>query len=174
MRELWDAQVTWTRFYVVSALGDLPDTSNAMARLFRCPIDFEAVVGPYYGRQAAQDFSAAMGRHLQTLVAVVRATREGDVQTLAALKLRLRADAETTSSTLGRVNPAWSAPNFRERLDVYLQCVDRGVALRARGDFATEIGNYGESREQALGLGDIMARDILNQFSSRLAPSRNQ
>ena len=26
MRELWDAQATWTRLYLVSALGNLPDS----------------------------------------------------------------------------------------------------------------------------------------------------
>jgi hypothetical protein len=172
MREFWDAQVTWTRLYIVSALGDLPDTSNARARLFRCPVDFEAAVGPYYGKQRAQDFSSAMGLHLQTLAAVVRATKEGDVQTLAALKLRWRTDAETTAANLGRINPAWSTPAFREHLDMYFQLADRAVALRARGDFPTDIANFEKAHELALGLGDAMANAILSQFPPK-APTKN-
>lgn len=167
MRILWDAQATWTRLYVVSALGDLPDTAFVRARLFRCPTDFEAAVGPYYGRQTAQDFSRALNVHLQTLVEVVRATKAGDVRALADLKLRWRADAESTSAILGAINPAWSTPAFRELLDVYLQLVDRGIVLRARGDYAADVGNFGESHELALELGDVMARGILSQFPPR-------
>ena len=167
MREFWDAQVTWTRLYIVSALGDLPDTNNARARLFRCPVDFEAAVGPYYGKQKAQDFSGAMGIHLQTLVAVVRASKERDVQALAALKLRWRANAETTAAVLGRINPVWSALAFRELLDVYFQLTDREVTLRARGDFSADVANFGEAHELAQRLGDVMAQAILSQFPPR-------
>ncbi len=167
MRQLWDSQVTWTRLYVVSALGDLPDSANARARLFRCPTDFEAAVGPYYGKKPAEDFSGALGLHLQTLVDVVRATKADDAQTLAELKSRWRADAESTAAVLGTVNAAWSAPAFRELLDVYLQLVDRGVALRARGDFAADIGNFEESHELAIELANAMARAILSQFRPR-------
>jgi hypothetical protein len=167
MRELWDAQATWTRFYVVSALGDMPDTAFVRARLFRCPVDFEPAVGPYYGEQKAQDFSDALGLHLKSLVALLRATKEGDAQTGAALKIRWRRDAESTAAVLGAINPAWSAPAFRELLDVYLQLVDRGVTLRSRGDFAADVGNFGELHELALELGDVMARGILSQFPPR-------
>ncbi len=170
MRQLWDAQATWTRLYVVSALGDLPDTTNSRARLFRCPTDFEAAVGPYYGKKTAQNFSGAVGLHLQTLAEVVRATKAGDPQALAELKTRWRTDAESTSTILGTINPAWSAPAFRELLDVYLQLVDRGVALRARGDFVADIGNFEESHEVALQLGNAMTRAILSQFPARLTP----
>ena len=170
MRELWDAQATWTRMYVVSTLGDLPDTSFARARLFRCPVDFEAAVGPYYGKQVAKDFSSALGRHLNTLVAVVRATRQGDAAALAALKSSWRTDAESTAAALGRINPGWSTPAFRELLDVYLQLTDREVVLRARGDFSADIGNFGEAHELALQLGDVMARGILSQFPTRPVP----
>jgi hypothetical protein len=167
MQAFWDAQVTWTRLYVVTALGNLPDSSYARGRLFRCPVDFEAAVGPYYGKQIAQDFSTALGRHLQTLVAVVDATKRGDDAALAALKLRWRVDAESTASVLGRINPAWSTPAFRELLDVYFQLTDREVTLRARGDYSADIGNFGEVHELAQQLGDVMARAILSQFPHR-------
>ncbi len=173
MREFWDAQVTWTRLYVVSALGDLPDTNNVRARLFRCPTDFQNAVGPYYGKQVAQDFSTELGRHLNTLVDVVRATKQGDAPALAGLQLRWRADAESTAEGLGRINPAWASPAFRELLDVYFQLTNREVALRARRDFGADIANFGEAHELALQLGDVMARGILSQFPPRPAPGGN-
>jgi hypothetical protein len=167
MRQLWDAQVTWTRLYVVSALGDLPDTANARARLFGSPTDFEAAIGPYYGRQKAQDFSAALSLHLQTLVAVLHATTERDTQTLVALRPRWRTDAETTAAALGRINPAWSTPAFLNRLDELARLTDREVSLRARGDFKSDITTFDEAHERALELGELMARDILGQFPPR-------
>lgn len=173
MRELWDAQLTWTRMYTVSGLSNLPDTGYVRVRLLRCPTDFESAVGPYYGRQTAQDFSSAMGLHLKTLVAVIRATEEGNSQAQAELKLRWRSDVESTAAVLGAINPAWSTPAFRELLDVYLQLVDRGITLRARGDFATDIGNFGETHELAVELGNTMARGILSQFPARRTPGND-
>jgi hypothetical protein len=170
MRDLWGAQATWTRLYTVSALAGLPDTANARARLFLSPTDFEAAIGPYYGRQKAQDFSAALSLRLQTLVAVLRATTEKDTQTLAALRPRWRTDAETTAAALGCINPAWSTPAFLKRLDELARLTDREVSLRARGDFKSDITTFDEAHERALELGELMARDILGQFPPRPKP----
>jgi len=63
MREVWDAQVTWTRMYVVSTLGNLPDSAYARARLFACPGDIGRQVEAYYGRaKADHDYAVYSSR----------------------------------------------------------------------------------------------------------------
>jgi hypothetical protein len=125
MRELWDAQATWTRLYLVSALGNLPDSGFARARLLRCPDDIGRAIEVYYGRPAGDSVALALRRHLLTLVVFVGATKRGDANALNAARQGWRADAESAAAAFGRVNPAWSAPAFRELLDLYLQLADR-------------------------------------------------
>jgi hypothetical protein len=164
MRSLWDAQVTWTRLYVVSALGNLPDTANAKARMLRCPVDIGRAVEAYYGRATADSFARVLRRHLLTLTRFVGATKAGDGPGIDGARQELRTDAESTAAALGGINPAWSAPSFRELLDVYLQMTDREVTLRARGDYGADIANYDDLHELGWSLADRVSSAILKQF----------
>jgi hypothetical protein len=172
MRELWDAKTTWTRMYVISELGNLPDTGFARLRVLRCADDIGRAVEAYYGRAAADEFAQTLRRHLVSLMMFVTATKYGKAEAIDAVRQRLRADAESVAVALGRINPAWSEPSFRELFDVYLQLTEREITLRAKGDYSTDIANFGELHEVAQQLAEVLARDILKQFQPRLAPAK--
>jgi len=164
MRSQWDAQVTWTRLYVVSALGNLPDTANARTRMLRCPNDIGRTVEAYYGRATADSFARVLRRHLLTLTRLVGATKAGDKPAIDGARQELRTDAESTAAAFGGINPDWSAPSFRELLDIYLQMTSREVALRARGEYGADIANYDDLHELGWSLADAVSSAILKQF----------
>ena len=39
MRKLWEDHITWTRIFIVSAAGDLPDKAAATERLLQNQVD---------------------------------------------------------------------------------------------------------------------------------------
>ncbi len=44
LRKLWEQHVVWTRLFLVSAFGDLPDLEATTKRLLRNPTDFANVL----------------------------------------------------------------------------------------------------------------------------------
>jgi len=100
----------------------------------------------------------------------VEANKAGNGVAIDAARQRWRADAESIAAALGRINPAWSAPSFRELLDVYLQLTDREVTLRARGNYPGDIANFGELHETAVSIAEVVSQDILKQFPVRSSP----
>jgi len=173
MREGWDGKTTWTRMYLVSALGNLPDTAQVRERLLRCPEAIGQLVEPYYGKTVADSFGLALQQHLKTLMSYVLAIKYGNAEALDAVRIRLRADAAAVAERLGRINAAWSEPQFRELFDVYLQLTEREITLRAQGDYAGDIENFGKLHEVGNRLAEKLSSDVIAQFQPRLAPGEH-
>src|SRR6185369_13013956 len=54
MRRLWEDHITWTRLFVVSAIGDLPDKGATTDRLLQNQVDIGNAIKPYYGDAAGE------------------------------------------------------------------------------------------------------------------------
>src|SRR4051812_39140041 len=52
MRKLWEDHITYTRNYIISALGGLPDADAIAQRLLANQADIGNAIKPYYGDAA--------------------------------------------------------------------------------------------------------------------------
>jgi hypothetical protein len=47
MRKLWEDHITWTRVFIISAAGDLPDKATATDRLLQSQVDIGNAIARY-------------------------------------------------------------------------------------------------------------------------------
>src|SRR5690606_4603610 len=64
MRRLWADHVGYTRSYVVSAVGGLPDTTAIADRLMKNQEDIGDAVAEYYGRPAGDTVTTLLKSHI--------------------------------------------------------------------------------------------------------------
>ncbi len=64
MRKLWEDHITWTRVFIVSAAGDLPDKATATGRLLQNQVDIGNAIKPYYGDAAGNKLTALLREHI--------------------------------------------------------------------------------------------------------------
>jgi hypothetical protein len=59
MRKLWEDHITYTRLYIVSAAGSLPDKDATAQRLLQNQTDIGNAVKPVYGEEAGNKLTAS-------------------------------------------------------------------------------------------------------------------
>src|SRR5215218_7993693 len=78
MRKLWEDHITWTRIFIISAAGDLPDKAAATERLLQNQADIGNAIKPYYGDAAGDKLTTLLKEHITTAAEVVAAAKMND------------------------------------------------------------------------------------------------
>lgn len=71
MRMLWEDHIVFTRNYIVSAAGNLPDTAQVAERLMRNQSDIGDAIKPYYGEAAATQLTVLLRSHIAGAAKIV-------------------------------------------------------------------------------------------------------
>jgi len=75
MRKLWEDHITYTRNYIISSLGDLPDADSIAERLMKNQDDIGNAVKPYYGSDAGDKLANLLRSHIKIAAEVVKAAK---------------------------------------------------------------------------------------------------
>ena len=73
-------------------------------------------------------------------------------------------NADKIASALGRINPVWTAAQWRDLLYDHLRMTTDEVLARLSGDYAKDAAIFDMILEQALDMADVMAEGIAKQF----------
>jgi len=65
MRELWSDHIVYTRTFIVSVAGGLPDTAEVLQRLLRNQDEIGEAIKPYYGDAAGSQLASLLHSHIQ-------------------------------------------------------------------------------------------------------------
>src|SRR5439155_10092670 len=114
MRKLWEDHITWTRVFIISAAGDLPDKSAATQRLLQNQVDIGNAIKPYYGAAAGDQLTALLRDHILISADVVAAAKAGDAARLNDQMARWQANADEIGAFLVSANPDhWLAADMK-------------------------------------------------------------
>lgn len=64
MRKLWEDHVSWTRLYIVSVAGGLPDADLTAQRLLQNQTDIGNAIKPFYGEAAGNQPTSFLRDHI--------------------------------------------------------------------------------------------------------------
>src|SRR5436305_10282683 len=115
MRKLWEGHITWTRVFIISAAGDLPDKATATDRLLQNQVDIGNAIKPYYGDAAGDKLTALLKAHITTAAEVVAAAKANDTAKLQDANRRWFANADAIAAFLSGANPKnWPAAEMKQ------------------------------------------------------------
>src|SRR5918992_5578341 len=75
MQRLWVDHVTWTRLFIVSFVGELPDLQATTDRLLQNQVDIGDAVKPFYGDAAGDQLTALLEEHILTAADLLTAAK---------------------------------------------------------------------------------------------------
>src|SRR5436189_3466468 len=114
MRKLWEDHITWTRVFIISAAGDLPDKATATDRLLQNQVEIGNAIKPYYGDAAGNKLTSLLKEHITIAAEVVAAAKANDSAKLADANKRWYANGDQIVDLLRRTKP-------KERAQTQLQ-----------------------------------------------------
>jgi hypothetical protein len=149
---------------VISSAEDLADVDIVAQRLLRNPSDFAEVLAVYYGEKVAEEFNRLLTDHLLVAAEIVNAIKAGDTQTAQAQRVKWFQNADDIAAFLAGINPFWDEMQWREMLYQHLELLEDQIAFRFAGRYQDDVEIFDIIEEQALMMGDVMARGVINQF----------
>lgn len=165
MRKLWEDHVTWTRLYIVSAVAALPDAGPTAARLLQNQADIGSAIKPFYGDAAGDRLTALLRQHIliaADLVTAAKASKNADVQSASA---RWYSNADEIADFLSAANPDnWPRATLRAEMRHHLDLTLEEAKARLGANWAADIAAYDAIHQHILGMADILAKGIINQF----------
>ena len=168
MRKLWEDHVTWTRLFIVSAVGNLPDTDATTARLLKNQEDIGNALKPIYGDDAGTKLSQLLKDHILTAADLVVASIAGDSAKAEAAGKKWNANADEIAAFLSGANPtAWPLDDMKAMMHEHLDATTAEVTARIKKNWDADIAAYDKVHEQALKMADMLSDGIRKQFPAK-------
>jgi hypothetical protein len=167
MRKLWEDHITYTRNYIVSALGGLGDADAVAARLMKNQEEIGNAIKPYYGDAAGAKLTALLKEHIKQAAAVVAAAKGGDPAKLAAEQAKWSANGKEIAAFLAGANPNWKKAELESMLQKHLDLTTGEVVGRLHKDWAADQRAYDAGHAHMLMFADMLTNGIARQFPNR-------
>ena len=170
MRKLWEDHVTYTRLFIVSAVGNLPDKDATTQRLLRNQADIGNAVADFYGKEAGDKLTGLLKEHITTAAEIVEAAKAGDQAKAADAKTRWYANADQIAAFLHAANPKnWPLETLKGAMKTHLDQTAQELTHQLGGDYPAAIQDYDEIVEHILKMADILSDGIEKQFPGKFS-----
>ena len=168
MRKLWEDHITWTRIFIISAAGDLPDKPTATNRLLQNQVDIGNAIKPYYGEEAGNKLTTLLKEHITTAADVVGAAKANDQEKLADANKRWLANADQIADFLSTANPkSWPQAEMRSMMHEHLSLTTQEAMARLHGDWDADVKAYDAVHQQILKMADQLTMGVVKQFPDK-------
>lgn len=170
MRQLWEDHIVWTRMFIVSASGDLPDLAVTTDRLLRTQDDIGDAIKPFYGEAAGERLSSLLRQHILGAAALLTAAKAGDSAGVEAASAAWYANGDEIAAFLAEANPRhWALADMQAMMRDHLDLTLSEAVARLEGRYADDAAAYDAIHVQILHMADMLSDGIIAQFPSQFA-----
>ena len=168
MRKLWEDHITWTRLYIVSALGGLPDKDATAQRLLQNQTDVGNAIKPFYGDAAGTKLTALLRDHILIAAELIDAAKAGDQAKQDDATKRWFANADDIATFLNGANAKnWPLADAKKMMHDHLNLTTEEVVAHLKKDWAGSIASYDKVHTQILHMADMLSSGIEAQFPNK-------
>lgn len=168
MRKLWEDHVTWTRLYIVSAVGNLPDKAATTERLLQNQADIGNAIKPFYGAAAGDKLTALLKDHILIAAKLVDAAKANNSTDVETQKTAWNANADEISGFLSGANPkSWPLDPLKSEMRSHLTLTLEEAVAQIQGNYPASVAAYDKVHAQILHMADMLSAGIIRQFPQK-------
>lgn len=168
MRKLWEEHVTWTRLFIVSDAGNLPDKDATTQRLLKNQEDMGDAIKPYFGDDAGTKLTALLKDHIVIAAQLVDAAKAKDDAKVDETKQKWAANADQIAEFLASADPQdWPVDTVKSMMHEHLTLTTDEAVSQLGGNFPQSVADYDRIETQALMMADTLSNGILHKFPGK-------
>ena len=168
MRKLWEDHITYTSFYITSALAGSDDVGKVAERLLKNQEDLGNAIKPVYGEAAGNKLTALLKDHILIAVDLVKAAKEGNKEATEAADKKWYKNGEDIAEFLSGANPKnWPKKALTEMMYAHLAITKDAVVAKLNKDYGAAIVAYDKGHDHILMMADALADGIVKQFPEK-------
>ncbi len=168
MRKLWEDHITYTSFYITSALAGSDDAGKVAERLLKNQEDIGNAIKPVYGEAAGTKLTALLKEHILIAVDLVKAAKEGNKEATEAADKKWYKNGEDIAGFLSSANPKhWPKKALTEMMFAHLAVTKDAVVAKLNKDHGAAIKAYDKGHDHILMMADALADGIVKQFPEK-------
>jgi hypothetical protein len=173
VRKLWEDHVTWTRVYIIAALGDLPEADAAAQRLLQNQTDIGNAIKPFYGDEAGDQLTALLEDHILIAADLLGAAKAGDTAKLEDANKRWYENADEIAAFLNSANPDhWTLNEMKTMMKAHLDLTLEEATARLNADWEGDVAAYDKVHNEILHMADMVSDGIIKQFPKEFAEQK--
>jgi hypothetical protein len=173
MDNLWAAQATWTRLYLIDAAADLPSKDATADRLIQNQIDLGNAIKPFYGDAAGDKLAALLKEHIFNVMEFTTSARAKDWNGEEDANVRWAANADEIAAFFCKLNPRWTLPAMQSLWRSHVNFTIHEISARLKQHWKEDITAYDQLHAQALTIAGMLCDAILQQYPARFDPLRD-
>lgn len=168
MRKLWEDHVTWTRLYIVSVAGNLPDKEPTAQRLLQNQTDIGNAIKPFYGDAAGDKLTALLKDHILIAAELLDAAKAGATGKVNDAQTRWYVNADDIAVFLNSANPKnWPLDHMKLMMKMHLDLTLEEAVAQLQGNYAVSVAAYDKVHQEILEMADMLSEGIINQFPEK-------
>jgi hypothetical protein len=168
MHKLWEDHIVYTRNFIISFAGNLPDQDAVAARLMQNQVDIGDAIKPFYGDAAGSQLTSLLKEHINGAVEILKAAKAKDKAATDAAVVKWQANADQIATFLSTANPKnWPAATMKSEMRQHLDLTLKEATDRLGGNYAADIKDYDEVHHHIIGLANALTDGIVKQFPER-------
>lgn len=168
MRKLWEDHITWTRLYIVSAVGGLADKDATAQRLLQNQTDIGNAIKPFYGDAAGAKLTALLRDHILIAAELIDAAKAGNKPKQDDATKRWFANADEIAAFLSGANPKnWPLADAKKMMHDHLNLTTEEVVAQLTKNWAGSIAAYDKVHTQILHMADMLSSGIEAQHPNK-------
>jgi hypothetical protein len=169
MHKLWEDHITYTRNFIISFAGNLPDQDAVSARLLQNQVDIGDAIKPFYGDAAGSQLTSLLKEHILGAVEILKAAKANDKAATDAAVSKWQANADQIATFLSNANPKnWPDETMKSQMRQHLDLTLKEATDRLGGNYAADIKDYDQVHTHILGLADALTDGIMKQFPNKV------
>ena len=168
MRKLWEDHITYTSFYITSALAGSDEAGKVAERLLKNQEDLGNAIKPFYGEAAGNKLTALLKDHILIAVDLVKAAKEGNKEATEAADRKWYRNGEEIAGFLSGANPKnWPKKALTEMMFAHLAITKDAVVAKLNKDYGAAVVAYDKGHDHILMMADALADGIVKQFPEK-------